>query len=931
MPLSNHQKPTRIGCFIWSSEDAAMGRNVSVLFVREFTLEAAVESARIALFADSRYVLRVNGAWVASGPGRFMPARPRHDEWELGPHLRAGANRIEVLVNAPHSSTFQTDPASRGGFAAGGGIRTESGFVSLETPGAWRCRLSHAWRSSTPAFSFALGPTEACDLRVLREEREDPGFSDPVPVADGPWGEPEPMDVAPPDFRLVPAAGISGPAVWAKSERVMVFCLPGAGREKPPRHVVKIWVRAPRAGVFSFGSLWLHPSVNGVPIRGTADAVRGARTNYEAEFNEGWNLLTGYVDALAELWTVQLAFEVGDGLEISATRRPGDRHALAVSKALTNEQAARLTGGGAVDAEALAGENLEWTAIAPDWTAGAPARRMAWAAPEARLPAMAPFRRATPAAPIDARRGVMAVLDWGRPFPGHLHLEIEAPRGAVLDVAWAETLRADGCVTLYPGNPRIESADRFILEGGRQVVDGFAVRGGRYVQINVDLPDGGEGGVVLHRAAIRSVQIPLADTGRFSCDDPLWNWVWSTGRATLEGCMEDVYVDCPWRERGLYIADAWADARLQRLFSADPAITRHCLRLIAEGQLPNGQLNAVAPSWYQTSLEDFSLTWILFLRDHWAWTGDAALVRELWPAVKSVLGSRVWREGASGLWDVTKGMHPFIDWGATAAAKSGRGNACLNAFRAEAFFRAAELAREIGQEEDARRFGVESARVRAAFSERLFDGETGRFRCSLDENPGEADDSIHGNVLALAFGLGTADQRGRVLEFVLAQLERVSTDPLDGPAPKFELFFLNYVLDVLYDAGEAEAAERVVRAFYGPMHGQGATTFWETLSRGGRQEGSQCHAWSGAATLACVTRILGVRPAVPGRTDKYLISPQAAGISRAEGVFPHPLGEIRVAWTKDATGLRTTVSGPEGVELAVEERDASSLPARRLV
>lgn len=919
----------RIGRFVWSSEDASTGRNATVLFAREFVLEEKISSAVISLFADSRYVLRVNEAWVASGPGRFMPAHPRSNEWDIAAHLRTGSNRIEVLVNAPHSSTFQTDPSSRGGFAAGGRIRTGGEEISLETPGGWRCKLLHAWSSEAPSFSFALGPVEACDLRVLRAERS-AELREPGVVAGGPWGDPVPAEVAAPDFRLVPAAEVSGPAIWDKSERVVIACLERPVRNTVSRYAIKTWVHAPRAGVYAFSSLWLHPRVNGVFVKGEADPVRGARTNYEAHFNEGWNLLACYVDALAEKWTVQLGFDLAGGLEPSASKIRGDRHVLAIAGPLTQEQSERLVGETGDDEKTWSSGDLSWRLLTDCWQSGAPARRMAWAAPQANLPESVPYRGTLPRSFIDSRRGMMVVLDWGRAFLGHLRLDIEAPAGAVLDVGWAETLRADGCVTLYPGNPSIESADRFILEGGRRTVDGFAVRGARYVQINVDLPGGGEGEVVLHHAAIRSVQTPLADTGRFSCDDPFWNWAWRTGRATLEACMEDVYVDCPWRERGLYIADAWADARQQRLFSADWAITRHCLRLIAQGKLPNGQLNAVAPSWYQTSLEDFSLTWILFLRDHWAWTGDVALVRELWPTVKAVLASPVWKEDASGLWDAVKGMHLFVDWGATQAAKTGRGNACLNAFRAEAFLRASELAQAIGDDGSRRSFEAEAGRVRDVFAGTLFDGKAGRFRCSLDEATDKAADSIHANVLALAFGLGTPLQRERTLGFVLDELERKLEEPLGEQQPKIELFFLNYLLDALYDSGEPEMAERVARTFYGPMHERGATTFWETLSRGGQQEGSQCHAWSGAAVHVCITRILGVRPAVPGRTDKYLIAPHAAGISRAEGVVPHPQGAIRVSWVKDAAGVRTTATGPEGVELVIEESEASPLLARPL-
>lgn len=902
--------------FVWSADPSADRRNVHVLFVREFELGSAPAEARIALCADSRFVLKVNGHWAASGPGRFMPAHPRYQVWCLRRWLRAGVNRIEVVVNSPNTTTFQTDPAARGGFAAGGVVRAAGRSVSLATPGEWRCKVLSAWMSDAPAFSFALGPVEVCDTRVLRRELESRADLSPAVTVEGPWGEPGLAEVEPPDFRLCAPAAISGPVAWTKAENIFVFNLPWSGG-RVARHALKTWVYAPRAGDHAFASLWLHPRVNGVAAQTEPDALRGARTNYIARFNEGWNLLTAYVDALTEFWTVQLAFTTDSGLEPSINRVRGDHEVVAVAGPLSEGQARGLESEAAADPAQWETSDLVWTPRESDLFSGAPARLMAWVTPDGEPPRFAASASAPSRLRIDRERGALLMLDWGGGFLGQLRVDVEAPAGTVMDVAWGETLRADGCLTLYPANPRIESADRFVLSGGRQEVEGFCVRGGRLVQLAFHLPEGEGGEVVVRHVAVRSMHTPLAETGRFACDDPLWNWVWRTGRATLQACMEDVYVDCPWRERGLYIADAWASARLQRLCSADHAISRHCLRLIAQGRLPDGQLNAVSPSWYQTALQDFSLTWILFLRDHWAWTGDVALVAELWPVVRGVLDSPVWRWSGPGLLDATSGR-VFIDWGASPTAKSGRGNACLSAFHAEALRRAAELAEVIGREDEALEYRRRHERAREAFCTRLFDRAEGRFRCSLEEPEGAAADSIHANILALGFGLCASWQRERALAFVIAGLERLIADPMVPTLPRVELFFLNYALDVLYDEGRADVAERIVTACYGGMRERGAVTFWETLSRGSHAEGSQCHAWSGAAATACFARVIGLRPAVPGRTDHYRITPAMGALAWAECVFPHPRGEIRVRLVRDEDGVRATTSAPVGVELTVE-------------
>ena len=910
------------GRMVWSPAAAGAGRNAYILFVRELDLSDAVEHAVITLFADARYSLRVNGAWIAAGPGRFTPEFPRYDSWCVAGALHRGKNRIEVIVNAPGTSTFQTDPTSRGGFAAGGEVHTTRGRMSLATPGEWRCTPLSAWRGDAPAFSFAVGPVEIRDMRVLQRELAGPVTGRPVEIADGPWGLMKASEVSPPDFHLTPPAALTGPARWSKQERVLRFCVRHEPRaERGRRYALKTWVFAAQERDWEFASLWLHPCVNGHRIEGMQDAVRGNRTEYRARLNRGWNLLTGYVDALTEYWTVLFGFEQTADIELSANRERGGERAFLVAGPLDGDQTHRLATAEGAGAVAWETPDLVWKPLRLDLLGGAPARRMAWISPETLLPPVVPMRGQMLRLPVGARSGGLVVLDWGSEFLGQLHMEIDAPAGTVLDVGWGETRRTDGCVTLYPGNPMIEAADRFILAGGRQTIDGFAVRGGRYVQLIVEAPEGVEGEVIVHSIAIRSAQTPLAATGRFSCDDPLWNWVWRTGRATLEACMEDTYLDCPWRERGLYLGDAWVESRLQRVFDADPAITRRCLRLFAEGQMPGGQLHAVTPSWHKKPLADFTLTWVLFLHDHWAWTGDTQLVEELWPTVGRIFASDSWRTDAHGLWDAT-GLTLFIDWGVMNEWRGGRGNACLNAFRAEALRRASELAGAIGRGEEARRLASEAGAVRAAFQRDLFDEHHGRFRASLEEPHDVKHGAIHANILALAFDLATLRQREAALAFVVRSLEELAEAPLGRlEVPRVELFFLHYALELLYEADEAELADRLVRACYGVMHDAGAPTFWETLMRGHAGSGSLCHAWSGAAAYTCITQIIGLRPAVPGRTDRYVIAPVPGPLRRAECVFPHPRGEIHVSWVRDEMGVRVKVSGPPGVEFVVLEKE----------
>ncbi len=71
---------------------------VAIAFRKAFALPVKPAQAAIHLFADVRYVLWVNGAYVERGPNRFQPNGPEYDTVNLAPCLQSGRNAIAVVV-----------------------------------------------------------------------------------------------------------------------------------------------------------------------------------------------------------------------------------------------------------------------------------------------------------------------------------------------------------------------------------------------------------------------------------------------------------------------------------------------------------------------------------------------------------------------------------------------------------------------------------------------------------------------------------------------------------------------------------------------------------------------------------------------------------------------------------------------------------------
>ena len=110
------------GAMIWDAGDKASP--TSVAFRKTITLAGKPASATMHIFADARYMLWINGNYVARGPNRFDPKRPEYDTLQIGDYLHAGVNTLAVLVHSRLSNVKLSMPPAPGGKPGQTGTRS---------------------------------------------------------------------------------------------------------------------------------------------------------------------------------------------------------------------------------------------------------------------------------------------------------------------------------------------------------------------------------------------------------------------------------------------------------------------------------------------------------------------------------------------------------------------------------------------------------------------------------------------------------------------------------------------------------------------------------------------------------------------------------------------------------------------------------------
>jgi hypothetical protein len=897
---------------VYPQDTMLCGQRV-VSFLRRFEAGPDPSGTLLHLFADSRYRIWLNGRFVAFGPGRFVSGLGQYDSYDLGAYLDYGSNELRVEVHFFGTTSYQTLPGGQPIFIAWGGPADLP--TQLNTPGDWLYLEHRAWLPEAAHYSFAQNYIEVCDRRILAGELESlQEKAQPVidEISDRPLSL-SPRSVPYPDYEAIYPSKlvVFGEAV----QRLEVYGWQAKRPNDNPEErwqAFGCWIWSPREQSVSVQSLWVDLLCNGLEISLEAESGASGIETGRLCLNEGWNYLTGLFEVLEEQWDFLFGISAGVGLRIATQPEEGAPCAFMRSTVGEKER---------IQSERDSKAPEDWC---PSWQvesglcdAITPSRRMAW------------LRSASPRRDVHLKSDgssfplrveapyTLISFDFEALYFGQLELRIKAPRGTVIDVAYDDWQREDGCVGLYQSNPFVHSADRYIAAGGGETILGLNPRGGRYLQLVIEMPaDAAPGAVVtVEQVSILRHTILENGTASFQCGIEIIDWAWETSRRTLVSSANETYNDCPWRERGCYLDDTWISMQIQACLSGDLSVAKRCLELFAQAQSANGQFPACVPASLEQEYADFSLIWVLALHDYWRFTGDLEFVRQNSTAIVKLITSLSWNYSRDGLLDGHE-VDLFVDWGIPKSERKGAGNTVLNIYFYAALKAAFRLLEAAGSFHKSllRFIGGELDRMRRVICEKLWIAGEGRFAASLEES-GLA---LHANVLALQHDLGHKNQ---VLDYLRPHLKanfRAATTQ-ELHTGYLELAYFSKLLPSLAESGECALAEHLIKQHYGYVMENGFLTLPETMNAARTKQGSSCHSWSGSVLCYASRYILGLRPANVGAPDQMCFHPLTSSeIAGARGVVAHPLGDVEIVWERRADTIFAEIRAPKDLRIQSE-------------
>ena len=896
-----HATPTDLAtslqsALIWSPESRP-GTQAYVVFRKNFELSESPQNARLHVFADSRFLLWVNGKHVLRGPCRFNPNSPEFDSLDVSSLLHKGTNSVVALVHYYGPVTNGRIMHRAPGFTA---LLMSDQQELLRTDTSWRTQTKteylpspHAWSSIPDIIDARQSPGP-----WMTPEFNDADWPQAIPVDGNQWGKFQartiPLAIESPvkDIKVMPSGTPLTPQfpllLQATDDKAHEY--EGGFRGQwmwSPNPAKKVWFKA----------VWSNAGFG----QGKGSHVKILCDNQFTLFLNGKKIASS--DDIAVGWTGILDIMDGDILAIEATDfEQGDKSAgLFVSM---------LNGGHAIlntnDFRATTDEPQE------DWKSTNSIDGFVALSPTNIHPA-----HANPESP-----SARLVLDLGKMSIVYPELDIEAEEGSVLRITYA--------LRFIDGKPHesFGHGTTYTTRAGRQSFMAADQWVARYMVLHCT-----QGKVLIHGLKATDRRYPFERIGKFQSSDQFLNQLWEMSVNTIECTSDDAYGSDA-RERNEWVQDALRasyfttrvacagpDADGKKVFS-DPRLIRNVLRHAALSQIADGSLLGTFPTDRDRSdphyvIEDYSLQWLEGLVAYHDASNDTTFIRQMWPTLVRQLdwfAQRITPRGLLKAREYTSFDNPLAYITCEGAS--------LNAFYYRALSDAATLGRRIDAQAEASAYQNQADALYKAFNAELWDAAAGCYSAGFLDNK-KLPPSVHAQLMALDRGLVPQERELSTRNWFLTHYKNPGMFHC-GDNPNFQKMLdqkagidmpimFTWAFSELYRADsqamDVEALQEMRQRWkYMVELQQDAGTLSEKFTfADGSGASESCHNYGAVPAYFLSSYVLGVRRSGQVIAKKILIEPRLGDLESAQGTVVTEHGPVDVSWRRKNGSLEFTI------------------------
>lgn len=450
-----------------------------------------------------------------------------------------------------------------------------------------------------------------------------------------------------------------------------------------------------------------------------------------------------------------------------------------------------------------------------------------------------PIKKALHLAPVKAaiieksEDGCHFTVDLGAETVGLFTVKFNSPTAQTILVAYGEDLQDGHVRRLISG--RDFSFEYVARKGDNEYTNYFLRLGCRYLELYSEAPIELE-----YATVIPQVYPTTAKKCRIDGDEE--RRIYEICLNTLDLCMMEHYVDCPWREQGLYAFDS----RNQMLFGyhafedGNFEYARANLLLMAKDRRKDDLLSICFPCSSLLAIPSFSLHYFSSIEEYTRYSGDVSLAKEVYGKLISVMNVffNNMRDGI--VYDFGSDQHwNFYDWvkgldGHPMCKETIPTPDCvLNCLTVRALDNFEKIC---GYADLPFPYEGKADALRKRIREEFYRPDAGLFSMHTDKDTF----NVLSNILTVLADVVTGDEAKALCDRVL------SADITDCT---LSLKALKY--DALLKADQKKYRDTVlneIKKDYLPMLAANATSAWETAEGAVafNNAGSLCHGWSAA-------------------------------------------------------------------------------------
>ena len=496
---------------------------------------------------------------------------------------------------------------------------------------------------------------------------------------------------------------------------------------------------------------------------------------------------------------------------------------------------------------------------------------------------------------VDIKKGNdgSLLVDFGKESMGYLVLE---------------DIQGEGLVEIYYGESREEALDKEHCE----TLDKFEVSGSRF-----EVPESKafrfvyiETDVTIGKIAMDYEYLPFDDkkSGSFRCNDEELNRIWEVGAYTMDLTTREFFMDGIKRDRWTWSGDAIQSYLMNYYLRYDLDCVKRTIRQLRGKDPVTAHVNTIM---------DYTFYWFKSILDYYQYSGDVAFVKEIFPRMVTLMNYCMIRTNTDGLMEGQPDDWIFVDWVDFPMHK--RGTLCFEQILFVEALRAMAVCCTICEDEDDGYYKMEAERTLKKVKELFWSEQHHAFLHAIEDGQMNPQITKFPNMFAILYDLVSEEEKQQMMQSVILNKD---IPAITTPYMRF------YELAALCEMGLQKEVLPEIKAYWGGMLREGATSFWEKynpeetgcqhLAMYGRPYGkSLCHAWGASPVYLMGKYYLGVKPTKPGYAE-YEVRPLLGDLKWMRGAVPTPFGFIHVEMSR--TCVTVTSEGGKGTLIVGDRR-----------